>query len=148
MAGIHETLLIEIMKVGRLYEKKMTPIFKQYGLTLIQYNILRILNGAFPSSLNPGEIKSRILYENSDLTRLIDRLVDKNMVSRGVSEENRRKINIQITDKGRTILDQIMAKMVKVSGDFYAGTLPEDQVIQITQKLELLESQLTKSDQY
>lgn len=82
-------------------------IFKNYDLTQQQYNVLRILRGKYPDALNPSEIKEVMIDKNPDLTRLCDRLMARNLIDRCIDRDNRRKMNIRITDEGLKILDQI-----------------------------------------
>jgi DNA-binding MarR family transcriptional regulator len=94
--------------------------FKEVDITFQQYNVLRILRGKFPESLNPGEIKSVMLDKSPDLTRLVDRLLAKELVERGTCEVNRRKIDIKISQKG---LDFLKSIDKKVKGVHEAHTL-------------------------
>tara|TARA_B100000809_G_scaffold256125_1_gene295640 strand:+ start:1145 stop:1600 length:456 start_codon:yes stop_codon:yes gene_type:complete len=82
----------------------LKKFFKQFDVTLQQYNVLRILKGKHPKSVNPGDIKTVMIDKSPDLTRLVDRLLLKGLVLRGTCEENRRKIDIQISDKGLSFL--------------------------------------------
>ena len=86
-------------------------LFKEIDITLQQYNVLRILKGKFPESLNPGEIKSVMLDKSPDLTRLVDRLFAKKLVSRETCEDNRRKIDIKISEKGINFMESIKDKV-------------------------------------
>jgi MarR family transcriptional regulator, 2-MHQ and catechol-resistance regulon repressor len=88
--------------------------FKEVNITFQQYNVLRILRGKFPESLNPGEIKSVMLDKSPDLTRLVDRLLTKELVERGTCEINRRKIDIKISQKGLNFLSSIDQKVQSV----------------------------------
>ena len=86
-------------------------IFKNFQLTPQQYNVLRILRGKYPDSLNPTDIKDVMLDKNPDLTRLCDRLLTRGLIDRCVDAENRRKMNIKITEAGLEMLDLIDPKM-------------------------------------
>ncbi|MBS3915762.1 MAG: MarR family transcriptional regulator [Bacteroidetes bacterium] len=84
---------------------------KPYGLTLQQYNVLRILRGRHPQCAYPTDIKDVMLDKNPDLTRLCDRMVLNGWIVRAVDEKNRRKMKISITEKGLqllTSLDELM----------------------------------------
>ena len=78
----HELLLVEIMRTSHLLHQPIGPVFKRFDLTQSQYNILRILRGAAPESLTAGTIKERMVNPKSDVTRLMDRLVAKGLISR------------------------------------------------------------------
>jgi len=86
---------------------KFKVIFKGFGITSQQYNVLRILRGKHPVCCAAGDIKEVMIDQSPDLTRLIDRLIEKGYVTRDVCEENRRKLDIAITDKGLALIKEI-----------------------------------------
>jgi len=90
---------------------KSKVIFKDFGITPQQFNVLRILREKHPGCCAAGDIKEVMLDKSPDLTRLIDRLIEKGYVTRGVCEENRRKLDIAITDKGLALIKEIAPKM-------------------------------------
>jgi len=73
-------------------------------LTLNQYNVLRILRGSYPSGLPCGDIADRMIDRDPDVTRLVDRLSRRGLVRRMRSREDRRVVEVGITEKGRQIL--------------------------------------------
>jgi len=86
---------------------KTRQVFKQFGLTQQQYNVLRILKGKKSRPATCGEVKRVMLDKNPDLSRLCDRLVAKKLVVRGINENNRREVELTITAKGLELLDAI-----------------------------------------
>ncbi|KXX68339.1 MarR family winged helix-turn-helix transcriptional regulator [Flammeovirga sp. SJP92] len=80
---------------------------KQFDITQQQYNVLRILRGAHPHCMNPGSIKQVMIDKSPDLTRLIDRLIDKEYVQRETCGSNRRKVDVLITQKGLDKLSEL-----------------------------------------
>lgn len=86
---------------------KTRQVFKQFGLTQQQYNVLRILKGKKSQPATCGEVKRVMLDKNPDLSRLCDRLVAKKLVVRGINENNRREVELTITAKGLELLDAI-----------------------------------------
>lgn len=81
--------------------------FKEYGLTSQQFNILRILRGQHPNSATIGLLKERMLEKIPDVSRLVDRLVNKKLIDRNPSVKDRRKVDVTITDKGLELLSEI-----------------------------------------
>lgn len=102
-----EKVLVEIMRTSNLLEQPFNTIFRNYGLTQTQYNILRILRGAQPNFLTAGSLKKRMVNPTSDCTRLTDRLVAKKLVERVVNSESRREMHIKITKEGLNLLSRI-----------------------------------------
>lgn len=81
-------------------------LFKQFGLSPQQYNILRILKGA-GEPLNVQTIKDRMIDRSPNATRLMDKLCAKELITRIPSEEDRRVVRVLITEKGEKLLDAI-----------------------------------------
>lgn len=81
-------------------------LFKPYGISPQQYNILRILRGA-GEALKAQTIKERMVERAPNATRLMDKLCDKNLVERYRCNDDRRVVYITITDKGLDLLKTI-----------------------------------------
>ena len=73
-------------------------------LTPHQYNVLRILRGSHPTKLSCGEIGERMIARDPDITRLVDRLGRRGLVTRTRSRQDRRVVEVGITEQGREIL--------------------------------------------
>ena len=86
---------------------KFQDLLSGYKLTVQQYNILRILRGQFPVAVSIGEIKERMLDKSSDITRIIDRLIIKQLVERKNSKVDRRITEIKITKIGLKLLKEL-----------------------------------------
>ena len=99
--------ILSILKTSLRINKKLNDVFKKYEISEQQFNILRILRGqrGKPSSLKT--IQKRMVHLMSNTTRLVDKLILKDFVSRETCKFNRRKIDIFITDKGLKFLDEI-----------------------------------------
>jgi DNA-binding MarR family transcriptional regulator len=85
-------------------------------LTPNQYNVLRILRGSDPSRVACGEIADRMIARDPDVTRLVDRLSRRGLVARVRGRQDRRVVEVAITDKGREVLsalDPHVAQMPK-----------------------------------
>lgn len=80
---------------------------KPYGITPEQYNVLRILRGSHPRPLMLVEITCRMIDKSSNATRLVEKLRQKTHLKREICENNRRQVDISITDKGLTLLKKI-----------------------------------------
>src|SRR5215211_3825704 len=73
------------------------------GISISQYNILRILRGARPRAIKSSDIADRMIYRDSDVTRLVDRLSKQGLVGREQDPEDRRVVLVRITDAGLTL---------------------------------------------
>ena len=105
--SIHQKAIINLIYTNNWFHRNQKHIFTQFDITPQQFNLLRILRGRYPVALNPKEIKEVMIDKTPDITRLVDRLLIKEFVTREVCEENRKMMDIKITDKGCEILDEI-----------------------------------------
>ena len=86
-------------------------VFKPAGLSAAQYNVLRILRGA-GEQLACGEIGSRMITREPDMTRLLDRLEKRHLVARCRQQDDRRVVAVRITEAGLKLLAELDAKIV------------------------------------
>ena len=99
----------------------LSSALKEYGLTMEQHNVLRILKGSHPKELCVKDIASRIVEKSSNVPRIIDRLVAKKLVKRYQSKEDKRETLVGLTDKGietvqlaRKMVDELTHKIVNL----------------------------------
>ena len=90
---------------GMLYQEKQ--FFAQYDLTTNQYNTLRILRGQNGKPISIKDIRSRMLDKGSDVGRIVVRLEKKNLVQKMICACDRRAMDIVISEKGLSLLEQI-----------------------------------------
>ena len=82
-------------------------LFREYGLTPSQYNVLRILRGSEPDGLICREIGERMIARDPDVTKLLDRLEARGLVSRERQEKDRRVIVARVTPEGLRLVKEI-----------------------------------------
>ncbi|MEO5910907.1 MAG: MarR family transcriptional regulator [Pelobium sp.] len=99
------------------------------GITNQQFNVLRILRGQHPNPATINILKDRMLDKMSDASRIVDRLVQKDLVTRNVNKKDRRAVDILINEKGLDLLDHI--KMENTYKDFQVN-LTEDEAEQLS----------------
>jgi DNA-binding MarR family transcriptional regulator len=120
--NIYQKVAINLLYTSTWLGDKNKAFFKGYGITTQQFNILRILRGQHPNKISGAEIKNRMLDKNSDVSRLLDRLIIKEMVDKSQCPNDKRAADVMITDKGLDllkridlILDQNEASLLKLS---------------------------------
>ena len=128
-------VILNLMYTQNVVGDKFGELLKPYDLSGEQYNVLRILRGRKGIPANMCVIQERMIAKNSNTTRLIDKLLLKELVTRAVCPENRRKMEILITAKGLTILDQLDPKVTAYE-DLFASNLTVDEVLQLNNLLE------------
>jgi len=99
--------IIHLSLVHNKVNEQVTLTLKPFEISVQQFNVLRILRGQKGKPANLSTINERMVTKMSNTTRLVDKLILKQYVSRTICEQNRRKVEISITDKGLTFLNQI-----------------------------------------
>lgn len=129
------TLLRTTDEVRRLLSSLVEP----HGVTLQQYNVLRILRGAGEAGLPTLEIGRRMLERQPGVTRLVDRLEAKGLVVRSRDEADRRRVVCSIRQDGLDLLVSLDRELAQVD-DMVQHGLSESQVTEMTLLLNLLRS--------
>ena len=113
---------------------QMQKTFKAHGVTMQQYNILRILRGQNDKPSTIQLLKDRMMDKQPDASRLVDRLEAKGLVRRQVCKDDRRKMDVFITEKGLAMIAEMQEE---VSGfDHFFDTIEENEVEQLNELLD------------
>ena len=83
---------------------------KKSGITGAQYNVLRILRGQYPNPASVNLLKERMLDKMSDASRLVERLLQKDLVDRKICSDDRRRVEVIITERGLNLLKELDQK--------------------------------------
>ncbi|RYY34184.1 MAG: MarR family transcriptional regulator [Sphingobacteriaceae bacterium] len=110
--------------------------FEKNNLTSQQFNILRILRGQHPKPATINLLKERMIDKMSDASRIVDRLVQKGLVTRCTNSRDRRAVDIVISDEGLKILDK-MDNEFKTK-EFLKQNLTEEEAGQLSDLLDKL----------
>ena len=86
---------------------ELSALFKEHGITLQQFNVLRILRGQFPHSASIGLIRERMLDKMSDISRMVERLKKKGLINKKISRKDRRSTEVVISKKGLDLLERL-----------------------------------------
>ena len=124
-----QRMVIDIIHTANWLDVRINGVLKEYGITHPQFNILKNVEAASPQPLSIKEIRDTMLFSNSDVSRLVDRLVNKGLVQREICPNNRRKMEISITDKAVKILDEIMNKYEIAFGSFYKNEITVEEAL-------------------
>src|SRR6267142_454228 len=98
-----EAVFLDLLRTCDLLSRRPAHLLKTEDLSATQYNVLRILRGA-PEGLPCGEIASRMITRDPDVTRLLDRLEKRGLISRRRETQDRRTVVAQITAEGSKLL--------------------------------------------
>ncbi|MHB8654883.1 MAG: MarR family winged helix-turn-helix transcriptional regulator [Terriglobia bacterium] len=105
-ASPEEAAFLELLRTTDLLSRGLVEVLKAEGLSATQYNVLRILRGA-PQGLPCGEIASRMITRDPDITRLLDRLEKRGVISRCRENMDRRTVMVRITPQGLRLLTRL-----------------------------------------
>src|SRR5690606_33063882 len=103
-------------------------------ITLLQFNVLRVLRGQYPNPVTNNLLKERLLTKTPDISRLVDRIVSKGLVSRGKNNSDKRAVDLLITDKGLDLLEEIEADMMLE--DILPENISSDDCIKLSELLD------------
>lgn len=103
----YQRAAVNLIYTTHWLEARQEELFKPFGITTSQFNILRILRGQELNTISGAEIKSRMLERNSDISRLLDRLEKKKMITRRPCANDKRSADILITEAGLRVLHEI-----------------------------------------
>jgi DNA-binding MarR family transcriptional regulator len=88
-------------------------MLKPYGISIQQYNILRILKGMHPKPATVKILIERMIDKNSNASRLVDKLLKKNLLERNTCPRDRRRVDVMITEAGLDMVSQVTKTMKK-----------------------------------
>ena len=98
---------VGLLRTADAVKRHFTHVIERHGITLQQYNVLRILRGAAPDGLPTLTVGERMIEQTPGVTRLIDRLEKKNLVTRFPCPKDRRRVYCRITPEGMALLSEL-----------------------------------------
>lgn len=124
-----------LLKTGNWMNEMFTDHLKQFALSIQQYQVLRSLRDLNGEPANLQTLQVLMVSKNSNTTRLVEKLRLKGLITRIQSEENRRKVEINITDAGLQLLKEIDAIQKEFENDTVSN-LTKNEIIALNQLLE------------
>lgn len=97
---------VNLIFTANWFTERFKQVLDDFDITNQQFNILRILRGS-KRPLSTLQIRDRMLDKMSDTSRIVDRLVKKELVEKTICEADKRLVDIRITDKGRVLLQEM-----------------------------------------
>jgi DNA-binding MarR family transcriptional regulator len=105
--SLYQEAFLNLARTETVLHDGIDRVLHPHGLSLTQYNVLRMLRGAGADGLCRNEIRDRLITRMPDVSRLLDRMEEAGLVSRVRSTEDRRLVNTTLTRRGRTLVDQL-----------------------------------------
>jgi DNA-binding MarR family transcriptional regulator len=112
----HQKAAINLIYTLSWIREKTKSIFEAEDITPQQFNILRILRGSFPKPLSTLQIRERMLEKMSDTSRIVDRLITKGLVKKLTCKNDRRLVDVIISDKGKKLLERLDSRQDEIDG--------------------------------
>ncbi|TDE00953.1 MarR family winged helix-turn-helix transcriptional regulator [Flavobacterium sandaracinum] len=133
-------IILNVLYTQNVITENFNEILKPHEISGEQYNVLRILRGQKGNPANMWAIQERMLAKTSNTTRLVDKLLLKELVTRKVCPENRRKIEVLITPKGLDVLEELDPKVI-AHEQYFSKNLNSEEIDQLNHLLEKYRNQ-------
>lgn len=134
---LNRELVVALLRTGSRFNDELNLLTKAYGISLPQFNVLRILRGQKGKPANLSTLNKHMIHKMSNTTRLVDKLIEKKLVEREICEKNRRKVEITITPKGLNLLTNIDNKLEVKEAQLVQNIIPieKEKMIDLIKKL-------------
>lgn len=132
---------LNVVRTFAMLQNAFEQLFKPYGISNTQYNVLRILRGAEPGGLCRNELRDRLLTRMPDVTRLLDRMEEVGLVERERDTADRRLVTTRLTKQGRRLVDEL-DEAVSAEHQRTLGHLKKTQLTSLVELLSLAREKL------
>ena len=139
--SIRAEVAVSILRTAALIERHFAQVVASSGITVQQYNVLRILRGAGTEGLPTLVIRDRMIHEAPGITRLLDKLETAGLARRERSSPDRRQVHCHITEQGLAVLGELEVEMRKAD-DVAVGSLSDEEQRQLLKLLDGVRSGL------
>jgi DNA-binding MarR family transcriptional regulator len=134
--SLEEEASLNIARTSAVLEHAFTQALKPFDITPTQYNVLRILRGAGDAGLCRNEVGARLIRRVPDVTRLLDRLEQLQLIARVRGSDDRRYVSTHITAKGLAIVERLDKEICAIHRQ-HLGHLSHEQLEQLISLLTL-----------
>ena len=126
--------ILNIYYTNCFITSKVEALLKEFDLTTQQFNVLRIIRGQNGKAILIGEIKKRMIDRSSDVSRIVERLRLKKLLERKICPQDRRQMDVKITQGGLDLLKKIDA--IEIQFDDILSNISENKVKQLNSLLD------------
>ena len=126
MDKIYLRAMLQIITTGHWLTDSVTRELREFDATEPQFNVLRVLNARAETPCSVQEIQKGMVQKSSNVTRIVDKLLNKGFVQRQLNESNRRKVDITITSDGQQFLSQLEEKVFAFHAPLQKNLTPEE----------------------
>lgn len=126
--------IVNIFYTNSWLQTVQMEIFKPFDLTIQQYNVLRILRGQYPNPITVIAIIERMMDKMSNASRLVDKLLLKGLTVRTECPNDRRAVDVKITQKGLDLLDEL--DVLQANWECSLQGISEEEALQLSDLLD------------
>jgi DNA-binding MarR family transcriptional regulator len=112
--SLEQEALLNVLRTADVFMQRLTAVLKPFNLSHSQYNVLRILRGAGADGLACQDVAERMITRDPDITRLLDRLEARGLVTRARDQKDRRVVVARITPEGERLLEALDQPIAEV----------------------------------
>ena len=123
--SLEQEAALSIKRTAAEMDYRISEVLKPSGLTLTQYNALRILRGAGKAGLCRNEVRDRLIARVPDATRLLDRMEEMGLVVRAREGDDRRYVTSRITRAGLDLLEELHEPLIALEKELMGHLSPE-----------------------
>jgi DNA-binding MarR family transcriptional regulator len=117
---------VALLRTTDVVRRRLARVVEREGITLQQYNVLRILRGAGGEPMAALDVAERLIEETPGVSRLLDRLVRKGFIQRDRCSQDRRRLECSITRKGLELLARLDEPILRADSDALHGLSPQE----------------------
>jgi DNA-binding MarR family transcriptional regulator len=136
----HQEAFLNIVRTADALEREVETLCKRFGITRVQYNVLRILDDV-EGGRSCSSIGRRLAERHTDVTRLLDRMENAGLIRRQRSSKDRRAVNTTITLAGKIIVRQLARPLDALHQQQFAK-LSEAQVLEVIEGMEKIRARV------
>ena len=129
--------MVNVRYTSNFFATKHNKFMAGFGLSMPQYNILRILRGA-KKAISVNDVKGRMVEKSPNTTRLMDKLFDKELIERVRCENDRRVVFVKIADQGLDLLLKIDADFASDKASMFTSNLTDEEADTLSELLDKL----------
>jgi DNA-binding MarR family transcriptional regulator len=112
--SLEQEALLNVLRTADVLTQRIAAVLKPFKLSHSQYNVLRILRGAGPDGLACQEVAERMISRDPDITRLLDRLEARGLVTRTRNQKDRRIVTVRLAPEGQCLLEALDTPITEV----------------------------------
>jgi len=124
--SVEQEVYLSILRTSSELSRAADQLFRPFGITSSQYNVLRILRGAGGGGLCRNEISERMVTATPDMSRLLDRMETAGWVTRKRAEDDKRQVSTHVTPLGLALLKSLEAPVRRMVTEIFKETVAGD----------------------